>query len=131
MSSWSGALVRRALLFTALALSLAGCATLHAPETRATERLLSSAGFRIMPADTAERVAQLQELPPRKIVRREHNGEASYFYADPHVCHCLYAGTEQQYQEYRRLVRQQAIADERTIVDEEALDPLRWGYWGF
>jgi hypothetical protein len=123
--------MRRGLLFTGLALNLVGCATLQAPETRATERLLSAAGFRMMAADTPERVAHLQELPQRKIVRRERNGEAAYFYADRNLCNCLYAGTEQQYQEYQRLARQQTIANEAAVVDEEASDSLRWGFWGF
>ena len=122
--------MRRELLFTAFALSLAGCAALTAQGTRATERLLAAAGFQVQAADTPEKVAHLQGLMPGKIVRREQNGQVSYFYADRNVCHCLYVGTEQQYQEYRKLARQQTIADEAAVVEAEASDARSWGFWG-
>jgi len=47
----------------------------------------------------------------------------SYVYADGTVCKCLYAGTEQQYQEYRRLARERTMSDEATLVTEESSDP--------
>jgi hypothetical protein len=109
--------MRRELLFVALALSLAGCAAMQREETRTTERLLAAAGFQRQAADTPEKVAHLQGLTPGKIARREQNGQASYFYADRNVCNCLYAGTEQQYQEYRKLARQQTMADEAADLD--------------
>jgi len=122
--------MRREVLFAAFALSLAGCAALQGQETRATERLLAAAGFQMQAADTPEKVAHLQGLTSGKIVRREQNGQASYIYADRNVCSCLYAGTEQQYQEYRKLARQQTMADEAAVVEEEASDARSWGLWG-
>jgi hypothetical protein len=122
--------MKRQLFLAAIAVSVAGCASLQAQDTRATERMLTAAGFQVMAADTAEKLAHLQTLSPGKIVRRERNGEPSYVYADGKVCKCLYAGTEQQYQEYRRLAREQTISDEETLVTEEASDPKSWGLWG-
>ena len=122
--------MKRCLGLAAIVLSLAGCATMQGQDTRATERMLAAAGFQLKAADTAEKLAHLQTLTPGKIVRRERNGEPSYVYADGTVCKCLYAGTEQQYQEYRKLARQQTIADETTLVTEEASDPRSWGLWG-
>ena len=113
--------MRRALLSAAIALSLTGGAALQADGTRATEGLLT---------DTPEKAAHLAELTQGKIVRRDQDGRASYFYADGSVCHCLYAGTHQQYQEYRRLARQQTMADEDAIVSDEASNPTRWSIWG-
>jgi len=122
--------MKRELFLGAIALSLAGCAALQAEDTRATERMLAAAGFQARPADTAEKLAHLHTLTPGKIVRREQNGEPSYVYADRNVCKCLYVGTEQQYQEYRKLARQQTMADEAAVVNEESSDPRSWGLWG-
>jgi hypothetical protein len=118
------------LFLAALGLSLAGCAALQAQDTQATEQMLAAAGFQAKAADTPQKVAHLQALAPRKIVRRERNGEPSYVYADPDGCKCLYTGTEPQYQEYRKLVRQQTMADEATVVTEQTSDPGSWGLWG-
>jgi hypothetical protein len=121
--------MRRALSVIVIALSVAGCATLQAPETRATEQMLSAAGFQRTAPDTPEELARLRSLTPRKILRRERDGDARYVYADLDTCRCIYTGTEQQYQEYRRLVRQQTGADEATLVNEEASDIRLWGLW--
>ena len=122
--------MKRQLFLAVIAVSLAGCASLQAQDTRATERMLTAAGFQVKAADTTEKLAHLQTLTPGKIVRRERNGEPSYVFADGTVCKCLYAGTEQQYQEYRKLARQQTMADEATLVTEESSDPRSWGLWG-
>src|SRR2546425_8735973 len=121
--------MRRALLLTTIALSLAGCAALQARDTRATERMLGAAGFQLKPADTPEKLAHLQTLTPGKIFRGEQNGEPYYFYADRDGCKCLFAGTQQQYQKYRELVRQQTMADEAKLVTEDASNPGLWGLW--
>jgi hypothetical protein len=113
----------------AIALSLAGCASLQAEDARATERMLAAAGFRQKAANTPEKAAHLQALAPGKIVRRERNGESHYVYADHNVCHCIYVGTEPQYQQYRKLVREQTMADEAKVVADESSDPRRWGFW--
>jgi len=122
--------MKRALFLGAIALSLTGCAAMQAQDTRATERMLAAAGFQMNAADTPEKAAHLQALASGKIVRRERNGAPSYVYADRNVCKCLYAGTEQQYQEYRKLARQQTMADEAAVVDEESSDSRSWGLWG-
>jgi len=122
--------MKRELFVGAIVLSLAGCAALQAEDTRATERMLAAAGFQMRPADTAEKLAHLHMLTPGKIVRRERSGEPSYVYADRNVCTCLYTGTEQQYQEYRKLARQQTMADEAAVVAEESSDPRSSGLWG-
>jgi hypothetical protein len=121
----------RYLFLAAIVLSLAGCAAaLQAQDTEATERMLAGAGFQMKAADTPEKLAHLQALAPGKIVRRERNGEPSYVYADRDVCKCIYAGSELQYQEYRKLARQRTMADEATLVTEDSSDPRSWGLWG-
>src|SRR5204862_4808842 len=88
--------MNRYLGLAAIVLSLAGCATLQAQDARATERMLTAAGFQMKAADTPDKLAHLQTLTPGKIVRRELSGEPSYVYADRNVCKCLYTGTELQ-----------------------------------
>jgi hypothetical protein len=51
-------------------------------------------------------------------------------YADRNVCKCLYVGTEQQYQEYRKLVQQQSMADEAAVAAEESRPEGNWGLSG-
>jgi hypothetical protein len=121
--------MRRALLCTAIVLTFVGCASIQAQDTRATEQLLTEAGFQARPADTPEKLAHLQTLP-RRIVRGERDGQASYVFADRDVCKCLYMGTEQQYQAYRSLARQKNIADEDKVVAEDMSDYRAWGVWG-
>lgn len=64
------------------------------------EDRLAAAGFIVKPADTPERQAMLNPLPPHRFVKRVHGDTVHYIYADPLVCGCLYVGTEQAYQQY-------------------------------
>jgi hypothetical protein len=120
--------MRRQIVLSQTALSLAGCATMQAGETRATEQLLAAAGFQMRAADTPGRLAHLQTLKARTVLRRSREGEPRYVYADPQGCKCLYVGTEQQYQEYRTLAQQKAEADERLWAAEESQEGR--GDWG-
>lgn len=123
--------MRRELFLVLIALGLAGCAALQTADTRTTEQMLAAAGFQMKAADTPEKLAHLQTLTPRKVLLRPRNGEPYYGYADPGVCNCLYAGNEQQYQEYRKLRLQTAIADQKLRAAEEARgDGMDWGCWG-
>jgi len=62
-------------VFVALILaSVTGCATMQAAATRSDEHVLAAAGFHMLLADTPERVAELQSLPPRKLMSRPDNG---------------------------------------------------------
>lgn len=66
----------RQLLCAAIALSLAGCASIRADDARATERLLIAAGFQMNAADTPEKLAHLQATPcgAAEHVRRGEGG---------------------------------------------------------
>jgi len=44
-----------------------------------------------------------------------------YVYADPTVCRCVYAGTEQQYQDFKKLGREAQIARERSCPSRSSL----------
>ena len=89
----------------------AGCATLQAAEIRSTEGMLAAAGFRVEPADTPEKQADLQQPSARALVRQTQDNQALYVYRDPIVCNCRYVGGEPEYQRYEKLRAEKEIAD--------------------
>jgi hypothetical protein len=118
--------MRRALVAVVGALTLAGCAGLQTADTHAAEQALAAAGFQAMPADTPEKLAQIQSLTPRKVLAQSQNGERQYVYADPTRCQCLYVGNEEQYQQLRR---QQQQAIDRFYAVEGSEDRMDWSLW--
>ena len=95
--------------------------------TRAEARL-AAAGFHIEPADTAERLAQLDAMPPFKIVEQSRDGERVFAYADPLRCQCQYVGDAQQYAEYKRLRDEDLIAaEERQALAIDQNDDMDLG----
>ncbi len=112
-----------------VAFGLAGCASIQAANTRDTEQLLAAAGFQMKAADTPEKLARLQALPPRQVVLRPRDGAPHYVYADPTVCTCIYAGTGPQYQDYKKLRREQDIARQNAISTAEFADPFYPDFW--
>jgi len=86
---------RRAILGTTIVCGIVlGAASLTAcesPQQRVGEHedLLSAAGFVVRPANTPERQAMLNRLPPHKFVQRVNGDVIHYVYADPLVCGCL------------------------------------------
>lgn len=111
----------RRLLAIGLVLALAiGCSS-----TRNNEIMLSAAGFKTVPADSAERQAHLNSLPADKITPVERNNVLYYAFPDPKK-NVLYIGQEPQYQEYQRLCIQQQMLDEQLIVDQmDEYDPAQ------
>jgi hypothetical protein len=100
-----------------------GCST-----TKSTENMLSAAGFKMMPADTQEKLAHLNSLPPGKVTTVQRNGELYYAYPDQKN-KMLYVGQQEQYQEYQKLRLQQQMTEEQVnaaSMNEEAA----WGVWG-
>jgi hypothetical protein len=122
-------LARLAFVIAGLAL-LGGCSTIgqivEREDAASTESSLAAAGFEILPADTAERVAELDEMPHFKLVTRRDGGKVIYAYADPVNCHCEYVGDEQQHAEYERQRSEQRLAYERReaqhLEEEMTLD---------
>ena len=110
----------------AVALLLAGCAAIRRSEARDAEQLLAAAGFRAKPADTAAKLANLQTMPPLKLVARSKDEHFVYTYADPYNCQCLYVGGPAEYSAYQRLAVQKELAQEQR---EAAMEWEMWGPW--
>ena len=115
-------------LVVALGLSVTGCATIRAHQTAETEQVLAAAGFQVEPADTPEKLAHLQALTPRKVVRDVRDGQPQYVYADPQTCKCFYVGDEQRYQKFQELSLQKKIADEQLRADDAPKTALNRPY---
>ena len=114
------------------ALLLAGCQSgPQAIENK--ENLLSAAGFAAQPANTPQRQAALKKLPPNKFVQQVKNDQIVYVYADPVVCQCVYFGDQTAYGQYRQMVFQKQLADERqmtAVMAQNSFDFGPWGPWG-
>jgi hypothetical protein len=123
---------RTAILpLVALGLSLTGCAAIRTHQTAETEQVLAAAGFQMKPADTPAKLAHLQTLTPRTVVRSTRDGQVHYVYADPETCRCLYVGDEQRYQKYQELSLQKQIADEQLSAAQANRNAsMNWGAWG-
>jgi hypothetical protein len=95
------------------------------------EDMLSAAGFRFLPANTPQRQAAFQRLPPHQFSRQIKNGQVFYVYPDPTVCVCLYVGDQQAYGTYRKNVFEKKLADENAMTaNEMAMNDWDWGPWG-
>lgn len=101
-----------------------GCTSLARKDAPRVERTLTEAGFVTVSADSAEKVTQLQGLPPYKLVKRVKNGATRYMYSDP-SCQCIYVGGVEQYTRYKKYLGAIGIPEgdyleERMATEEEA-----------
>lgn len=110
-------------------LVLAACQSVP-QKVEAKEDLLSAAGFVPQPANTPQRQASMRKLPPNKFVQQVQNGQVIYLYADPIVCQCVYLGDQAAYGQYRQMVFQKNLADERRMTAMMAQDSFDFGPWG-
>ena len=106
---------------------IGGCASM---DSRNTEQLLSASGFEIKIADTSRKLANLQKLPPYKVVpQKGESGDVRFLYADPDN-NRLFVGDQSAYQEYNRRAVQQNIATEQEIDAMEFDNAMfDWGGW--
>jgi hypothetical protein len=107
---------------------MVGCASASA---RKIEPLLAAAGFKMLLADTPEKVAHLETLTPHKLVPHVQDGQTVYIYADPDVCSCAYVGDELAYQRYQEMALARKIAaDQRAAAQLNRDASMNWGVWG-
>jgi hypothetical protein len=122
--------VSRLLVAACAIAALAACQTQQQQITQHEDKL-SAAGFTVKPANTPERQAMLHKLPPNKFVQRTNGNDVHYVYADPVVCGCLYVGSQQAFNQYKRDEQQQHLADQQEMTAEMYSDPSwNWGAWG-
>jgi hypothetical protein len=130
MASWA----RSALAAVTLAALVgAGCQA-GAKKAARQEEMLSAAGFRTIPADTPERVDALHRLTPGRVTPVLRGERTYYVYPDPKTCGCLYVGTADEYDSYKKIVHQAGNPDPGPVPwNEGALGNAAmnevWGPW--
>jgi hypothetical protein len=105
-------LARIVLSAVAIATVLGGCTAMRRDRVPETTSLLTQAGFKVLKADTPERVAKLNTLTPYKVVPwKRKSGGTVYAYAEPDSCKCVYVGSPKQYTRYRQLLSAEQAAE--------------------
>ena len=96
-----------------------------------SQQLLAAAGFELQMADTPERLATLQSVvPQRKVFSVAATDGPRFVYADAEYCQCAYAGDQQAYERYQRMVIQQRRAAEKDMAAQMSDDAaMGWGPW--
>lgn len=107
------------LAVVVVVIMLAGCTAIRRDRAPETTGLLTQAGFKVLKADTPERVAKLNALTPYKVVPwKRKTGGTVYAYAEPDLCRCVYVGSPNQYATFRQLLRAEQAA--QIAAQEEA-----------
>jgi hypothetical protein len=111
-------------------LALGGCAMHQDQKAVEMEKLLAASGFKMRLADTESKLAQLKELPQRKLVAQNWNGKVRYVYADASNCKCAYVGDEEAYKHFQGLALQRQIAEEdRRAAERDKPAEMDSGGW--
>jgi hypothetical protein len=98
-----------------LSVIVAGCSASGPRQAEQLDPLLRQAGFRVTPADTTARREALSTVEPLKVQYFAYKGHPRFWVADPFVCHCVYAGNEDNYLRLRELKHERAeLLDEET-----------------
>ena len=120
------------LISVCLMLALAGCAMNRNQKAVEMKRLLAASGFKMKLADTESKLAQLKELPQRKLVAQNWDDKVTYVYVDASNCKCAYVGDEEAYKNFQDLALQRQISEEdRRAAERDKPAGLDWGGWGF
>jgi hypothetical protein len=106
----------------ALAAAVAACTAMHQFSATQNEKLLRTAGFRVVAADTPGKIESLNTLAPGKISRVGRGGQIYYVFTDPYECRCLWVGQEPQYERYRRLEADEMVPSVELVGIEAGPD---------
>lgn len=108
-----------------------GCTMMYQSEAMNMERTLTAAGFKMKSAGSKKNIQQLNALTQRKLIKTEQKGGLYYLYADTVYCKCLYTGTEEAYQRYKKLAQQQKLQEDKIEAagQDEAM-PINWDPMG-
>ena len=113
-----------------MVLTLLGCATMERDNAVDQERILTAAGFKMIPADTPDKRNKLALLPQKQIITRDRNGKTVFLFADSSGCQCLYVGNEKAFQNYQTLWVQHNIAEQQfSNVETGRGQDSDWGFW--
>lgn len=91
---------------------------------------LSTAGFVVHLANTAERQSMLHRLPANQFVRRANGDVTLYVYADPVACSCLYVGNQQAFDRYVSNQQLDLYGQEKIAALSYYDATWNWDAWG-
>ena len=118
--------VLRPLGSVAAVLGLCGVMAACTNPAATKENLLSSSGFKAMPAATPVQVAKLKSLSAHKLSKATYKGEIVWAYADPTICGCVYIGNQDAYNAYVKKAAQAKATDATEARDAKmALDSMQ------
>jgi hypothetical protein len=101
----------------------------HHDTAEQVEPMLEQAGFERLPADTAAKRSELASLEPLKLIRTHDPKRGTlYWYADPYVCGCMYAGNEAARQRYHEIRQTQQTTNQ--MKAEKVLNTQAWDQVG-
>jgi len=106
------------------AVLLFGCAVF---QSRDTVTLLEASGFRIVAANTQEKIQALKTLPAGKISRVDRDGTIYFVYPDAEKCRCLRVGRQEQYDRYLRM----ATGAKSTVLETTGADVESGAFKGY
>lgn len=131
MATWTqGALAAIA----GVALAAAGCQA-RVNKLMGQKEMLEAAGFRTIAADTPERVDALHRLAPGRVTPVLRGERTFYVYPDPKLCGCLYVGTGDEWDSYRRILHQAGHPEPGPVpwnegaLSNAAMNVQVWGPW--
>lgn len=101
---------------------LAGCSS---GQNKVT--LLSAAGFRTLVPSTPAQRAQLQSMPPGRIIPVQKKGKTFFLYADRQN-HALLIGNQRDYTTYQQYARQYHLEQDK--VEAAQWNDACWDGWG-
>jgi hypothetical protein len=117
-----GARGARALVFPTVVLLLCTSllVALEVPSKPFLEKnsfYLSSAGFKLRLANDPAGQKAMRALPAHRFVVHRADGDVRYFYAEPQHCVCIFIGTQQAYDTYRRILSQPSQQTDQVSPD--------------
>ena len=96
---------------------LAVAETPRPPSLERNSFYLSSAGFRVQVANDAAGQKALRTLPAHRFVTEGSGDTLRYLYAEPQHCVCVFVGTQQAYDSYRKILSQPVRATNNASPD--------------
>ena len=114
----------RFLLLSATLLILTACSNIGEKRT-----LLTSAGFKTIPATTPAQIARLHAIKSNKVVPMKGKKGTVYVFADKGR-NLLFVGSPAQYQQYRTLKLKQQQIDEKLLDAQVTMDNADYSAWG-
>jgi hypothetical protein len=108
----------------AMAVLALGCTSI-----KPDEKMLSTAGFKVIPATTPEQLAHLQTLPKHRLTMVVRGGKTFFAYPDTKR-KALYLGAQPQYDEYQSIRRQSQLAADQAQTANAEASWAPWGPWG-